>query len=299
MNYIFVIIFIIIIILVVFLKYKTKKSKKEPFDNSCEPKPKKNKIPVKIQENNLNPNFQEAQFHTDYRDIITVLNNLIPNTKYNFNSDNLAVDFSENNPEINFTAYKIISDFISNINYNIINTITEFRNKNSGWDELLPEQKQESGFEKQQKKLGLPETLYENPAKKSTIKLIQINSTQKYQTSQETKYNLELVIQKLNTPDQLVLQISFISKKNNPLKIILENHYILGYLTKLSDNLNLEPDLDNKYNFDQLNQNQITPEKIIQAGLAARYEKIKSDQKIFYNMLDQEQQKFQQEIGNL
>ena len=80
----------------------------------------------------VNPNFLNNQFHNDYRDVITALNNLVPDKKQLFNLPNIPVIYSE--PEAS-EVRNMIRDFIAVLNTNLKTEVPSYRNPNSGWDE--------------------------------------------------------------------------------------------------------------------------------------------------------------------
>src|SRR5690606_366929 len=63
----------------------------------------------------INPNFLSIQFHNDYRDVITAINNLIPNKKQLFNLSNRPIAYSE--PQVK-EVYDLVSDFVNALNIN-------------------------------------------------------------------------------------------------------------------------------------------------------------------------------------
>ena len=129
----------------------------------------------------------------------------------------------------------------------------------------MPQQKIESGWDKQQKALGLPTSIYNEPAKKAPIKLIRIDHAEKYETEKEIRYSLFLIIQKLNVQDQLVIKVNFVVDKNDinidrdffankkneySTTIGIEEISIIGFLTK--NNFGERTDRDNFYNFEAI-----------------------------------------------
>jgi hypothetical protein len=186
--------------------------------------------------------FVEAQFHTDYRDTITAFNNIAPAQKQIFNIANLPVQFS--NPE-QHEVKKLISDFMTELNKNIINEVPDYRNVNSGWDEAVEDPHKESGWDRNMEALGLPKSLYPDPAKKSKVKLLKIDHVEKYESEDEIKYSVYLFLKKNKVEDVLVIKVSFVLDKrivnedrtffnqnNNETHIVLEEIFMIGYMTE-------------------------------------------------------------------
>lgn len=237
-------------------------------------------------ENKLKSYFTSIQFHTDYRDVITAFNDLTIN-KSCFNNSNETVDYTScKNEEVN----DLINEFIIELNKDIKYNVADYRNASTGWDEPLPQHKVKSGWEKMQEELGLPTSLYEEPTARSPVKLILIDRTEKYITKDEIKYVCTIIIQKLNTDDQMIVKISFI-KNNNNNDIIIEEIFIIGYLTDegtpKDGNVN-----DQWYNFKSLNKNDITSDKMIMKELIKKYQDKHEDDIKFTKSLDPESKAF-------
>ena len=249
-----------------------------------------------------NPNYVNIQFHNDYRDVITAINNLVPENRQRFNLANIPLHYSE--PETDEVKL-MIKDFLSVLNENVKSDVPIYRNPNSGWDEAITDPNVESGWNKVQKSLGLPVSIYEEPANKSHIKLIAINHVQKYETEDEIKYAINMVIQKLNTEDQMVLKASFVQdkrplndennffvSKNIDMKVIIEDVFITGYLSNDGADSNQQFDLDKEkyYAYDGLEYNNMTDPKYIQGILMKKYETRTREMNGFNAMLDSEGQ---------
>jgi len=231
-----------------------------------------------------NPVFVESQYHEDYRDTITAFNNIAPCQKSVFNQSNIPANFSVLHLDNIDNVKKIVKDFIRAINTNVLNDIPEYRNANSGWDELIPEKKIKSGWDKQMEHLGLPTSIYNNPAKKSKVVLLNIDRVEKYETEDELKYVVFMFIMKKNIKDQLLLKVSFVmnktsinedreffdSDKNEEKEIIIEEIFVIGYMTTSTvDTSGKKP--DDFYNFgDEENQNMLS-DKVIVKELIKKY----------------------------
>lgn len=259
----------------------------------------------------LNPNYVDIQFHNDYRDVITALNNLVPEKRQRFNLANIPLVYSE--PETNEIKL-MVTDFINVLNENLQSEVPIHRNPNSGWDEAIVDPNVESGWNKVQKSMGLPVSIYENPAGKSPVKLIAIKYVQKYETEDEIKYAIDIVIQKHNVIDQMVIKASFVQdkrplhdennfflSKNIDMKVIIEDVFITGYLSNDGPNTNQQYDLDREkfYDYNTLEYNNMTDPKYIQQLLTDKYNMRAREAEARNTMLDEEGQSFHRSLPNI
>ncbi|AYV80948.1 MAG: hypothetical protein Harvfovirus11_10 [Harvfovirus sp.] len=235
----------------------------------------------------VKPIFIEMMFHNDYRDTLTAFNDLT-RQKQVFNQSNSPTEYTEMVPNDNEITF-LIKQFIRELNKNVINN-SAMRNSNSGWDELLPEEKVVSGWEKQQILLGLPKSLYEDPAPKNKIRLLKIDSAEKFATDQETKYVVQLIIQKLNVDDQMIVKISFVQdnldsvnldreffdKHRGDRNVLIEEINVVGYLT--SDD---ECEKKDFYNFKSLETGGIIDDHAVVKELTNKYKNKYIDDQIF------------------
>ncbi len=269
-----------------------------------------NSVVVKKQ---LNPNFIDAKFHNDYRDIITAINNIIPDKKQLFNIANVPLHYSE--PEVS-EVKNIVVDFISVLNKNLISEVPNKRNVNSGWDEAIPDPNMKSGWDKAQEALGLAPSLYEKPAPKCKLNLIAIKFVQKYETEDEIKYSCQIVVQKANVEDQLVLKVSFVQDKrplrdennffvtkNIDMRIIIEDVYIVGYLSKEGTDYRLATDgnfgEEKYFDYNNMEKNDLTDPKYVQKILMDKYKQRMTEVQYRNAMLDEEGQTFHKGLPNL
>lgn len=262
----------------------------------------------------VNPNFINIQFHNDYRDVYTALHNIVPDKRQLFNVANIPLTYSE--PEGNEITL-MMKDFMKVLNQNIETEVPLNRNPNSGWDEAIVDETVESGWDKMQKALGLPVSIYEKPAQKSYVDLVTVNRIQKYETEDEIKYAVEFVIQKRNTADQMVIKGCFVQDKrplqdeNNffltrkiDLKVLIEELYIVGYLSheglKSKQQL-LDLDVGKKVYFDvdKLEKNNMTDPKVIQKVLMDKYEYKLKEMNLRNGLLDEEGQYFHKTLPNM
>ncbi len=264
-----------------------------------------------VLQNKTNPIFINNKFNNDYRDVITALNNLVPRKQQIFNLPNIPLKYTE--PQVS-EVKGLLKDFIKILNDNINNVVPDYRNKNSGWDEAIPNPNMTSGWDKLQKSLGLLPSLWKSPAGKSSVKLIKINNVQKYETDDEIKYTIAFVIQKDNSSDQMVLSCSFVQDKrplndennffrsvNVDMRVMIEDTYVLGYLSKYGQNAGMAfDDSVVKYlEYDKMEYQQLGDPKEIQKVLMDKYKLHTQEMEMRNAMLDEEGQAFHKELPNV
>jgi len=218
----------------------------------------------------IEPNFIEAMFHADYMDVATAFNNLSPNQRQIFNINNVPCEVTKDTDIA--VVGEIVNDFIKSVNDNIQTSVPLIHTVNSGWDETLPEHTGLSGWEKVQKQLGLPTTLYNKPKMNTNVKLICFNNIVKYETENETKYVCKIVIQKNKVKDKLVIKVSFVLPKGlKNTNVIIETISILGYTT--TQGLGTDrTSTDDFYYFDSLEQNNMLTGKTVARELMKKYD---------------------------
>lgn len=267
---------------------------------------------VVIKKEILNPNFLHIQFHNDYRDVITALHNIVPDYRQRFNLQNIPIVYSE--PEVAEVSH-LVNDFIIVLNQNIRDAVPNYRNKNSGWDEAITDPNvAESGWDKIQKSLGLAPSLYDKPAKKCPVHLISIQYVRKYETDDEIRYVVDLVLQKKNVDDQIMLNAAFVQDKgplhdeNNffstkkiEMKVIIENIYVTGYLSKegTDSRLMFDGDTHKYFDYNQMEYNQLTDPKYIQKILMQKYKQRTMENENRNALLDEEGRNFHRELPNV
>ena len=259
----------------------------------------------------LNPNLLDIQWHNDYRDVLDAINNLVADKRQRFNLANIPLIYSE--PETDEVKV-LVNDFIYVLNDNICSNVPHHRNPNSGWDEAIPDPNMESGWEKSQRALGLPTSLYEKPASKANVNLITIEFVQKYETDDEIKYNIVLVIQKENVDDQMVMQASFVQDKrplndeNNffinakvDMKIVIEDVFIKGFLSKDGPDAGKQAATGKEkyYDFDTMEMNNMTDPIEIQRILMEKYRIKSQEMEQRTAMLDQEGREFHRTLPSI
>jgi len=259
----------------------------------------------------LNPNFLYIKWHNDYRDVMTALNNLTPDKKQLFNLPNQPLYFSE--PPVN-EVKNMVSDFVSVLNDNIKSDVPSFRNPNSGWDEAITDPTVQSGWNKVQLSLGLAPSLYEDPAVKQPVNLLAVTRVLKYETDDEIKYLIDMIIQKRNVDDQMVLRASFIQDKrplrdeNNffvtstiKLKLVIESLSILGYLSKDGNDSRLLSDKDKElyYEVNQMESNNLVDPKDVLKVLNQKYKQRHAEMEQRNALLDEEGQNFHRTLPKI
>lgn len=227
----------------------------------------------------LNPYFQEMQYHVDYKDTVNAITNMIQK-KQIFNKANLPV--TKIDIDINDKSNKAY-DEVKTLIVTFINKLNKFITQNkeitlSGWFNFTQDKNIKSGWDKQQEKLGLPTSIYDEPNTKKTIicNLLKIDKIEKYETSDEIRYIIYLILNKKNVKDQMIVRVNFIvekqdlnldreffdSDKNNyETKVKIEEIFIVGFLT---NNINDYPnDRKDFYNFKTVSYKGLVDDKNI------------------------------------
>lgn len=252
---------------------------------------KKNKINVTNHLPKINSEFIENQYNLDYNDTINAINNLTPQKEL-FNLSFLPV--RESSPPFE-SARNLVDFFISKLNKEVQHNVNDYVHINSGWNDMGKKPREKNGFETQMEYLGLPSSLYPEPAQKEQVELININKAIQYNTENQIRFIIDIIIQKPHVKDQMVLQVLFFMEKeddkigdrssffdkqldeqNNDIeqKIIIEQIFITGYLTdnkKISKANNFHT-YDNKIKHKDGSMNQ---EQIIKSMLRKHKEREK------------------------
>lgn len=225
----------------------------------------------KLQKIPSNRIFTEAQFHSDYMDIITAFNNLSPNQRQVFNIDNQESDVTD----IDSSEVKnLVSNFITNVNRYVKTSVPTTRTPSCGWDESVPDPNIKSGWDKVQESLGLPGSIYDKFAGQSQLNLVNIQNVTKYETDKEIKYKCIIVVQKSNVSDQLIVNVSFVMTKglsNQKIHVVIESITIVGFLS-VNGMGNERTEADDMYNFQNLEKDNMTPSNTILKELMKKYE---------------------------
>lgn len=254
----------------------------------------------------IKPNLVDIKFHNDYRDVIVAINDLVVSARQRFNLMNIPLKYS--NPPTDEVKL-LVNDFIKVLNTDLLGDVPALRNANSGWDEpsAEPQPPGGTGWERTMRNLGLPTSLYYDPAKKAPVRLIAVEKVQKYETEDEIKYAIRMVIQKANTDDQMVLLGSFVQDKrplhdennffvtqNIDMKVVIEDIYVIGYLSNDGPITKQQYDLDKTkyYFYDKLEVNNLTDPKYIQKVLLKKYNERTTEMDHRNAMLDEEGQDY-------
>ena len=159
----------------------------------------------------VNSDFTDMQYHKDYNDVMTAINNITPQKEL-FNQGFLPVVESE---PAKSNAKGLVKLFLKKINFEIKNNVQEYLNVNSGWNDMGKRRREKSGFEIQMEELGLPGSLYNEPASNAPVKLIKINKAEQYTTEDQIRFTIYIILQKINVKDQMVLQVNFYMERED------------------------------------------------------------------------------------
>ena len=264
----------------------------------------------KIKKNIIKPNFINTLFHDDYRDVITTFNNIVPSQKQLFNMANIPLKYSEPNKN---EVRGLIIGFIGNINTYIKNDVNFVRDQNTGWDEPLENPTVESGWDQVQKSLGLQPTLYNKSIGQTGIKLISVEKVQKYETEDEIKYACVIIIEKIDSDEQMLFKVSFVidkkllhdenrffSVQNAELNVVVEEIYIEGYLSDNGDDANkLYKNIKGThYELDNMEHNNLTDPLYIQQKLMEHHNNKEKENDYRNSLLDEEGRDFHRHLAN-
>lgn len=230
--------------------------------------------------------FVDNKFNQDYIDVINALQtfeNISPNGKHLFNPNNIPVIttkdkkdnhcYNENIKNFNFIEIGklgiMCDNFITTLQETMNETTHLQRESLYKW-ETLPEQNYKDGFEEVQDVLGLPTKLYTKNVIGTDIKLDEFSNIVKYETENEINYKADLLISRKKSRDKMLVRVSFVIDKIHPDKVIVENTNVVGYVLerKLSKSY---MNINNKYNFDNLDNNNMLDISKIMDELEYKY----------------------------
>lgn len=194
-------------------------------------------------ENKIHRHLVEIQFHNDYRDTLDAFDAMASEEKQLFNQSYLPVKSTADVPSKEIK--ELVKNFISALNAIVIEKIDDQQNV-ANWRDNAPHKKHDSGWAKQQRALGLPESIYNEPKGKSIIKLMKIKRIEKHETDHEIKYVIFMILQKINVDDQIYIKVEFVIDKkdvnldrdffndNNSFDVTvgIEEIFVIGYHTK-------------------------------------------------------------------
>lgn len=234
----------------------------------------KNDAPIRVS-STVNPYFQEIQFHQDYRDTLNAFT-MLCDQKNVFNKSDVPLLTVEKVEPKEVDIF--ITKFIKEVNKTVKNTVGDIAGqKLNSWQDYMPTvtAEKEDSWQKFNKKLGLPTSIYPNPAKRAPIKLIKIDHIEKFETTDQTKYNVFLIVQKSNVEDQMIIKISFVvdkkdinldreffdkTKNSYSTSVIIEEISVVGFLLKEGMG-RPQTDREKFYDFDGFSDGRLIPEK--------------------------------------
>jgi len=243
---------------------------------------------IKKKKRRVNPHFHAVQFHNDYRDTMNAFEILLPDKKVIFNSSNMPIVEITKPPSSEVKT--LILRFIKEVNRTVKKKV---QNNFSGkdWKDYMPDKKEKSGWDKEMDALGLPNSIYKEPAGKSPIKLIKLDHTLKQQTNDEIRYVVVLIVQKKNVIDQMVVQISFVvntsdlnldreffddKKENYQTPVMIEEISIIGFMT--IDDFGEPTKRDSFYEYDKICDGKMFSDKEIIKQLNDKRREIEREQ---------------------
>jgi len=217
-----------------FKKQHQSQEKYEKTDNSCLKRPISNRkqtlFPKEILPN-VNTILSEAKFHNDYRDVNTAIANISSDHRKKFNKEAKPIDKTNMIHDRQTRVY--VQNFIDLINSEIDKLNKYLDMSIDRWDNQLPQKKVENGWDKLQVQLGLPSSLYSDPAENDHIHLLKIMSANKFDiiNGDETRFKATFIVYKKNVVDQMIITLTMMYKNTNPDNVYIEDIYVDGYLT--------------------------------------------------------------------
>lgn len=266
----------------------------------------------------VNTEFAEMQYHMDYNDVMTAINNLT-SQKELFNMGFLPVAESEPNKG---NVKSLVKLFLDKMNDEIKNNVQEYLHVNSGWNDMGKRRREKSGFEEQMEELGLPGSLYNEPASNAPINLIKVDKSVQFTTEDQIRFTIYIIVQKENVKDQMVLQVQFFMEREDlsglrddranffekgltnetdathidPNQVvIIEQVFILGYLTN-ETRPRTKMDKFNDYGDTQRIDGTIDQEKIIKRMLIKHKER-ETELNSFIHTLDDDAKEIYETTG--
>jgi hypothetical protein len=265
--------------------------------NSINKKRKKDKHKTKKTHEmmEINADFIEMQYHIDYNDTITGINNLTPQKEL-FNYGFLPVNEVKPNPD---NINELVKLFMDKLNREVKYNVQEYLHVNSGWNDMGKRRREKSGFETQMEELGLPGSLYNEAATKAPLRLIKIDKAEQFNTTDQIRFVAYIIAQKVNVKDQIVLKVQFFMEREDLSKnrddrekffskdindndidlkidpdqvVIIEQVFILGYLTN-ETKLKTKMDKFHEYNDVRRMDGTIDQEKVIKMMLKKHKER--------------------------
>lgn len=204
--------------------------------------------------------FTTCKFHKDYVDVINAFNDydgLSPHEKQLFNINNIPVKINENvkgSKEVS-KVYQMVNNFIKELNEKIIdNQQVSNHYTANGWNLKYEQDNSNDPFRKFRRSLGLPESLYNDEVKGTIIKLNKFFNIKKYETEQEIRYIVHLILDRDLADDSLIINVWFVINKKQPNNVIIENINIIGVISTRKVAAEYA-EVNKFYNFDSLDEN--------------------------------------------
>jgi hypothetical protein len=244
----------------------------------------------------VNGEYIEMKYHSDYNDTITAINNLTPQREL-FNMGFLPVKEAIPDPK---NINELVHLFMNKLNKEVKNNVQEFLHTNSGWNDMGKRRREKSGYEEQMEELGLPSSIYTEPAGKASVRLIKIDKAEQFNTNDQIRFVVHIIVQKENVKDQMVLKVQFFLERedmkgrgddradffekkiddddNKNVKIdpdqvaVIEQVFTLGYLTD-SAKPRTKSDKFHDYNNVQRQDGTFDQEKVIKTMLMKHKER--------------------------
>ena len=233
----------------------------------------------------VNPFFLDIRIHNDYRDVLTSFDNVAPDQRPYFNRSMLPVRQAQVDP---VSVKPMIKEFIKRINEDIKVNVYEQVTSQTGWNEYAELKKPEiDGWGKQMRQIGLPESLWDHPAHKDKLRLIKIDSVEKFITEEQINIIVHMIVQKKNVSDQMVIRVSYIMdnvdmnadrnfNKTNvapDYNVRIEEIYVIGYLTDYrygDTNINRK----DFYEFTNIEKDDMMDQELILKTLKDKYKQL-------------------------
>ena len=188
--------------------------------------------------------FVDIQFHNDYKEIDTAIVKM-SNQKQLFNTADIPVNHTK--PNVKKTD-RLIKYFMKYIN-NTIKSMGDNPVETAGWNIAVPNNNKNTAWDKHMNSLGLPSSIYETPADKSTLQFLETKEISAMETENDMRITCVILCKKQNVRDQILLKINFwIDKKDinedrnflndkdsysiendEELEVVIENIFIIGY----------------------------------------------------------------------
>ena len=257
----------------------------------------------------INPIFLNQQYHNEYRDVLTSFDSIASSAK--FNSANLPQKYSE--PKQRSVSH-LINFFLTQLNTSIQEGENS-RTSETKWGDATPDPNVISGWEKVRMSLGLSPSLYKPPTPKRIVRVVSVDKIQRYEIDGEAETTIHLLLQKDFVSDQLLIKVSFIEKSNFSCdedffikkstrfnkKIYINGIFIVGVLSLYGQNDKQQAELldDSMYNFDNLNEDQITDQRAVMKELEKKYVDRVSEMEHRVSMLDEEGKDFHKSLPQL